>query len=337
MKPNIFSKPNLYCLLILLISVGYAFLHYSKIKVENNVIYSDLFYDLFCNKYVINNSDTYCYDKANLSSGLLLGMANFSSEFKAKFVSLGLIHLIIASGSQINYLANIVQKILLNFYITRKIRFPFIILACLLYIFYIGFAPPLIRGAISYIVINTLSVYWGRYINPIRVLIFTYCIIIIIFPFLLYSISLYLSVLATLGIHINNRYFDSSKIKILYEQLIIVSLTTPIIMLFSKYFNPFSIILNIALSIIIPYLLIILFTSISTVIVYNIGFIVSFIVDSLLVIINGFERLSKPFIIELQPFTTLQFTIYYLTLFFIVITYDYLYIQNTNYKLQHGM
>jgi ComEC/Rec2-related protein len=331
-KPHLFSIPNLYSLLILLISLSLAYLRYSHIKIENNIHYSDLFYDFFCNKYIYNSSGAYCYDKANLASGLLTGMANFSSEFKSSFVSLGLIHIIVASGSQISYLTTLVEKILIEFYIIKKLRFPLLVFCCLGLISYIGFSPPLIRGLVSYITIQLLTTYFGRFIHPIRALLFSFCVIILIYPFLLTSLSLYLSCIATFGLHINSRYFKEVSYHLILEQLIVYVLLLPLLTQFNSVFNLVSIPLNILIGIILPYLLFCLMFSFIDFAFPLIGHLLSISLDQFLLIILWIEHNSSFMNINITKFNFVSILTYYSIIGLIIISYDFFWIYKLNNK-----
>jgi ComEC/Rec2-related protein len=287
-KPYLFSIPNLITLIIL----GLALFRASYFKASKSFgsdSYNDWYYELFC----VRNVDVaraladqvQCSDIANFASGIVFGLGKFTQDFKNDYKSLGLIHLIVASGTQVNYLFSSVEWILIQLGIHKKIRYVFFVLSCLGLFLLIGFTPPLIRASIFIGIIVTLTTFTGRYISALRALVYAMVIILIISPTMLYSLSLWLSCLASLAIILSAEFKNSYIPQPLQDNLFVTLLLLPILSQFNTNINLVTIPLNIILAIILPYMIGLLLLSFVPVVgilirvisVYALSFIIGFI------------------------------------------------------------
>jgi ComEC/Rec2-related protein len=257
-KPHLFSIPNFITLIILGLSIFRATFFKSS-KIFGSDSYNDWYYELFCiqNIEVARTlaDQVQCSDIANFASGIVFGLGKFTLEFKNEYKSLGLIHLIVASGTQVNYLFRAVDWVLIQLGIIKKIRYVFFVISCITLLMLIGYTPPLVRASIFIGIIVTLTTFFGRYITSFRALCYTLSLILIFNPQWLYSLSLWLSCLASLAIIISSEFKNSYCPQSLQDNLMVTLFLLPILSQFNSNINLVTIPLNIILAIILPYLI----------------------------------------------------------------------------------
>jgi ComEC/Rec2-related protein len=335
-KPHLFSIPNFITLLILGLSIFRA----SFFKATKNVgvdSYNDWYFDLFC----VQNIEVYktfadqvqCSDIANFASGIVFGLGKFTSKFKNEYKSLGLIHLIVASGTQVNYLFGAIEWILIQLGVIKKIRFVFFIISCFTLLMLIGYTPPLIRASIFIGIIVSLTTFFGRYIHSLRALVYTISIILTFNPQWLYSLSLWLSCLASFAIIISAEFKNDYLPQSLQDNLMVTLFLLPILSQFNTSINLVTIPLNIILAIILPYLIgILLFCFIP--LLGNIFKILSVFGMTLIVgIISSINDFSSPyFTVHVNKLYQADIIVYYsLILLILLILYTY---KTNNFNLQ---
>jgi competence protein ComEC len=335
-KRHSLNWKNLIYIIILFIIILKSYLNISK-NIISYDSYSDIYYPLFCEKFdfiTYNYSNiNQCSDYANFASGILFGKAKFTEEFSQSFKSLSLIHLVVASGSQISLIIDFVEKSLTKVGILKKLRFFILTISVFLFAYSLGFTPPIVRASIFSIILIFLSTFFGENVSGYKALLITLIIIFIIFPSWLYSISLWLSVLASLSITIANKYFRKSLFNPIIAQILILILLFPLLSQFNTSINLISIPMNIVLGLIIPYLILILFFCLIP--LFNIVaeilsvIFIPFIVN---VIVYIDEITKNLFILKLYKFQRLDFIIFYSTSAIILIIFDYYYTYNQNLK-----
>lgn len=255
-KPNLISIPN-FILVLMTVVVCYRSWMIKGQLLGNPSSYSDLYYNLFCSKERVKEVFL-CSDLANLSSGVVFGLGNFSAEFKSSFKSLGLTHLIVASGTQVGYLFDAIDWILIKFGVVKKLRFGFFALSCFGLFALIGFTAPLVRASIFLGLVMYFSTFFGRYVNSLRLLIYTGIIMLIIQPSWITSLSYWLSMLACLGLSLASTFKVKYVPKLLMENIWITILLVPIYAILNGQFNVLAIVFNLLLINTIPYLIFIL-------------------------------------------------------------------------------
>jgi len=136
-------------------------------------------------------------------SELLIGMVIGADElgnmprFKEALKTTGTIHVVVVSGFNVSLVANLVMGVLGSKYKMRNLLISQVF--TFVYSVMTGFEPPVIRAWIMGGVVSLVK-YYGRDIDGIRVLIFTALLMVIIWPYFLFSVSFQLSFLATLGL-----------------------------------------------------------------------------------------------------------------------------------------
>jgi competence protein ComEC len=136
-------------------------------------------------------------------SELLIGMVIGADElakvpkFKDALKNTGTIHVVVVSGFNVSLVASLVMGVLGSKYKIRNLIisqfFTF------LYSIMTGFEPPVIRAWIMGSMVSWVKFY-GRSVDGFRALVFTAILMVIIWPYFLFSVSFQLSFLATLGL-----------------------------------------------------------------------------------------------------------------------------------------
>jgi competence protein ComEC len=136
-------------------------------------------------------------------SELLIGMVIGADElekipkFKEALKNTGTIHVVVVSGFNVSLVASLVMGVLGSKY---KIKNLFIAqIFTFLYSIMTGFEPPVIRAWIMGSMVSWVKFY-GRAVDGFRALVFTAILMVIIWPYFLFSVSFQLSFLATLGL-----------------------------------------------------------------------------------------------------------------------------------------
>lgn len=136
-------------------------------------------------------------------SELLIGMVIGADElgkipkFKEALKNTGTIHVVVVSGFNVSLVSSLVMGVLGSKYKTRNLIISQ--LFTFLYSIMTGFEPPVIRAWIMGSMVSWVK-YYGRSVDGFRALVFTALLMIVIWPYFLFSVSFQLSFLATLGL-----------------------------------------------------------------------------------------------------------------------------------------
>ena len=136
-------------------------------------------------------------------SELLIGMVIGADElgkipkFKEALKNTGTIHVVVVSGFNVSLVSSLVMGFLGSKYKTRNLIISQIF--TFLYSIMTGFEPPVIRAWIMGSMVSWVK-YYGRSVDGFRALVFTAILMVIIWPYFLFSVSFQLSFLATLGL-----------------------------------------------------------------------------------------------------------------------------------------
>jgi len=191
---------------------GFNYRKYLKTKKIYGIIYSDK--SIFiCNKININTlieqlrlnfsnkiDELYNKNYNDFLKGILVGNSNnIDEKIKNNFQNSNISHILAISGLHISYvilgLNFILNKIIKN----KKVRNYFIIIFLILFIFFTGFSPSCIRAVIMSSMI-ILAFNFNRKSNFYLNFITAFFIIILINPFFIHSVGMWLSFMGTLGI-----------------------------------------------------------------------------------------------------------------------------------------
>ena len=182
--------------------------------VTNLTHVSDGSKPLDCYANDIRNSLTeYAVSISNESSGTLLSALLFGERqalmpsVKTSFTNIGISHILALSGMHITILCLAANKLLLLLRVRRRERLVTTILLCLSYMILTGMSVSVVRAAIMTIISQTLSLLF-KSSDSITSLFLSVLIIIIFTPYSVYSVSLWLSAFATLGVILSLDFAD---------------------------------------------------------------------------------------------------------------------------------
>lgn len=135
---------------------------------------------------------------ASLMNGILFGEdLQTTSYFKEQLKTVGLIHLVVLSGSNITLLSSIICHITLG--LGKKVSLLISICVVVLFVWFVGTEPPVVRAA-SMAVLASFALLFGRQYLVLYGLIISALIIALFWPDWITSISFQLSYAATIGL-----------------------------------------------------------------------------------------------------------------------------------------
>ena len=153
----------------------------------------------------------------NLTSALLTGERDeLSSELKQDFRRIGISHILALSGMHLAILSLAVSKLLRLVGTNKYLHYLTIILFSVAYMIFVGFSVSVVRAGIMLILSSLLHLFSERSdsFNSLCIAVF---LIILITPYAIFDLSLWLSAFATLGVIVSfNRQLekDTEKTKL---------------------------------------------------------------------------------------------------------------------------
>lgn len=223
-------------------------------------------------KEYIRNSNRYLYKKnSDFINSLVLGEKDELSENeKDMFSRTGTSHIIAISGLHTGILCVLISFIIGG--VNKFYKLVILITIMFIYCIMIGSSPSILR-AIFFIIVLYIAIFTDRKRDGISTLSLIGIILLVNNPYILYNISFQLSFLATLSIIYFYGYINN-KLKISVISLTLASniLTLPIIY---YNFNGIPIISVISNIIIVPFIGIIIYVSILSIVLFNINITIS--------------------------------------------------------------
>lgn len=171
-------------------------------KAEN--IFSDI------NKELASRYDSFSSNQAEILKGITLGIKPDKDLYK-EFQQTGLAHIVVISGFNITLILTVVSILLSKLKNLFKVILVIIIIVG--FILIVGLTPPVIRAAIMGI-LGFLSTTRWRNVSYVRLLLFASLAMIILDPYVVYSVSFHLSVIATYGVIIFSSNINTKLLKI---------------------------------------------------------------------------------------------------------------------------
>jgi len=200
---------------------------------------------------------------SSLISGIVLGsQKTLAKDFYDNLKTSGTLHIIVASGMNISLLAGSLKDFLARF-LKRKPALIVAEIVILIYFVICGMTPPISRAAIMASILY-LSQLLGRQAEGAWILVITGLIMLIFNPLLLFDTGFQLSFTATLGLFTLSPFFQKKIGQISFgrflpqetgETLAAIVFTAPVLIVTFGNFNPFSLIPNILILWLIPYLM----------------------------------------------------------------------------------
>ena len=297
-------------------SMGYKGLIYLK---DYSIVGNNLMYEyIYKAKSYISNTIRYLYKtNSDFINSMMLGQKDdLSQNEKLMFTRTGTSHIIAISGLHTGILSGLI------IFMMGKINkiYKLIVLSTMMFIYsaMVGNSPSIIR-AIMFMISLYLSFFLDRKMDKISTLSFIGILFVINNPYIIYNISFQLSFLATLSIiyfygYINNKL----NIKIISLTLSANILTIPIIYYNFEGIPLVSILGNI---IIVPFVGIIIYLAMLSLIFFNINIYISsivvyinrFILETIYVLLEKISNLDFAYIVIEEP------KLYYVIIYYIVV------------------
>ena len=297
-------------------SMGYKGLIYLK---DYSIVGNNLMYEyIYKAKSYISNTIRYLYKtNPDFINSMMLGQKDdLSQNEKLMFTRTGTSHIIAISGLHTGILSGLI------IFMMGKINkiYKLIVLSTMMFIYstMVGNSPSIIR-AIMFMISLYLSFFLDRKMDKISTLSFIGILFVINNPYIIYNISFQLSFLATLSIiyfygYINNKL----NIKIISLTLSANILTIPIIYYNFEGIPLVSILGNI---IIVPFVGIIIYLAMLSLILFNINIYISsivvhinrFILETIYVLLERISNLDFAYIVIEEP------KLYYVIIYYIVV------------------
>ena len=297
-------------------SMGYKGLIYLK---DYSIVGNNLMYEyIYKAKSYISNTIRYLYKtNSDFINSMMLGQKDdLSQNEKLMFTRTGTSHIIAISGLHTGILSGLI------IFMMGKINkiYKLIVLSTMMFIYsaMVGNSPSIIR-AIMFMISLYLSFFLDRKMDKISTLSFVGILFVINNPYIIYNISFQLSFLATLSIiyfygYINNKL----NIKIISLTLSANILTIPIIYYNFEGIPLVSILGNI---IIVPFVGIIIYLAMLSLILFNINIYISsivvyinrFILETIYVLLEKISNLDFAYIAIEEP------KLYYVIIYYIVV------------------
>ncbi|MGM9544348.1 MAG: ComEC/Rec2 family competence protein [Romboutsia timonensis] len=297
-------------------SMGYKGLIYLK---DYSIVGNNLMYEyIYKAKSYISNTIRYLYKtNSDFINSMMLGQKDdLSQNEKLMFTRTGTSHIIAISGLHTGILSGLI------IFMVGKINkiYKLIVLSAMMFIYsaMVGNSPSIIRS-IMFMISLYLSFFLDRKMDKISTLSFIGILFVINNPYIIYNISFQLSFLATLSIiyfygYINNKL----NIKIISLTLSANILTIPIIYYNFEGIPLVSILGNI---IIVPFVGIIIYLAMLSLILFNINIYISsivvyinrFILETIYVLLEKISNLDFAYIVIEEP------KLYYVIIYYIVV------------------
>ncbi len=133
-------------------------------------------------------------------AALIMGNKDYLDKgVELDFQIIGISHILALSGMHLVILSEGIKAILNRLKLNKKWIIFFSTLFCLFYMALTGFSPSVVRSALMLTITNTLFLFSSTH-DSYTTLPLSVCLIIIIDPYAVYDLSLWLSAFATLGI-----------------------------------------------------------------------------------------------------------------------------------------
>ena len=174
-------------------------------------------------------------DPGALAVGILLGGSGLlSRELNTAFRTVGLSHIVAASGYNLIFVTGLISALTARLF-GKRLAMLFGLVGTILYMFISGMSSSIIRAGIMTI-ISITALYFGRKSDPIWSLVLAAVIMIIVDPFIISDIGFQLSLAATAGVLLSS----GSELGII---IMVQVLTVPLIL---HHFGNLSIVAPIA-------------------------------------------------------------------------------------------
>ena len=258
--------------------------------------------------------------QVNLGLSYLLGMkAGLPDDLSENLRTVGLVHIVVASGAHLSILVEIARKIF------RKLsRFAGLLFSVLFVVFFmamVGWTPSIMRAGIMTI-LTLLAWYVGRKFAPWRIILIVAAGTLLVSPMFIINLGWLLSFASFAGIMILGprltKFFYGEKKPGFVAEIIITTLaatlmTLPIILYYYGTVSLISVVANLLILPTLPYAMGLVFLSGAVVGVpfleMAVGWLATKLLDFHIAVVEFFGGM-KSFLIEIEPYQTWVFLIY---------------------------
>ncbi|PLX26885.1 hypothetical protein C0583_05540 [Candidatus Parcubacteria bacterium] len=292
-------------------------------KDNGNIILTKIF--IYKNSLAKKIEKGLDFDTSQLARAMLLGESkNMNEELRNSFSRTGLSHIVAISGLHIGIIAGIIAWILFKIGLSRNKIFYFSQIILWVYIVLVGMPASAMRAGLM-VGLFVFAIKLGRFSQVDRILIFSACVLLLVNPRLLRDdIGFQLSFVCVLGIiylyPLVNKlliYFDvTNKFKI--RDLLNVSLSAqivslPIVSYYFEIISVFSVVANILVIWLLPFLLCVLIIALLVPFFGQIFFFVAQVLIDFIITVSQ--------IVGTLPFSSIE---YKFNIIFIIIFYSFL-------------
>ena len=182
------------------------YVEYAGVTLKSRI---ESYRDALCRR-IIMHSDR---ESGGLLCALLLGERDYlSGELRHDFARLGISHMLALSGMHLAILSFAIEMILSKFGVMKKPRKIIQIVFVTLYMLLVGLPSSVMRAGIMLIITSLLFLLSHR-ADSITNLFIAVTVILVIEPYAVYDVGLWLSVFATLGILVFIEFYEREREK----------------------------------------------------------------------------------------------------------------------------
>ena len=258
--------------------------------------------------------------EVNLGLSYLLGMkSGLPDDLSENLRTVGLVHIVVASGAHLSILVEIARKIF-----GKLSRFSGLLFSVLFVVFFmmmVGWTPSIMRAGIMTI-LTLFTWYVGRKIAPWRIILMVMAVTLLINPMFIINLGWLLSFASFAGIMVLGpkfaRLFYGDKkpgfvASVIITTLSATAMTLPIILYYYGTISLISVVANLLILPTLPYAMSLTFLAGVFVGVPEIETVVGFLATKLLdfhIAVVEFFGGMKSFLVEIEPYQTWVFLIY---------------------------
>jgi ComEC/Rec2-related protein len=173
-----------------------------------------------------------CKDIVQLASGLVIGgSASFTTEVKDQLISNNLYHIMVVSGFQVGIIALLIEQLAWRLKVPIVPRFVIIISILIIYCYITGGEPPVLRSTLTVGISLGVLLMMGRRLGSVQALAYSSIVMLSLWPYLIFSSSFQLSIVASLGLLLSEHLFATYRVTAWWIKILITSCLTSLLVL----------------------------------------------------------------------------------------------------------
>lgn len=258
--------------------------------------------------------------EVNLGLSYLLGMrADIPGDLDEKLRTVGLVHIVVASGAHLSILVDIARKIFGK--LSRFAGLWFAVILVWLFMMMVGFTPSILRAGIMSM-LTILAWYVGRKFAPWRIILIVAAITLMINPMYLINLGWQLSFASFGGIMIIDprivKFFYGKRkpgfvMSVVFTTVAATLMTLPVVLYYYGQISLISVVANLLILPTLPYAMGLVFLTGVCAGIPSVGTIFSFLATKLLdyhILVVDFFGERKEFLIQIDQHQPWVFLIY---------------------------